>query len=50
MLPPWTSGGIVDSGPVGGATPISPQNGASGMRMPGQNSARSPTAGRRVTL
>ena len=28
MLPPWTSGGIVDSGPVVGATPITPQNGA----------------------
>jgi len=29
----------VESGPVFGATPSSPQNGANGSRMPGQNSA-----------
>ena len=27
MLPPWRSGGIVERGPVSGATPSSPQNG-----------------------
>ncbi len=50
MLPPWTSGGMVDSGPAVGATPITPQNGATGMRMPGQNSTRSAPAWSRVTL
>ncbi len=50
MFPPWRSGGIVLSGPVSGATPISPQNGARGTRMPGQNSARPVGPGRAVTL
>ena len=48
MFPPWTSGGIVERGPSTGATPISPQNGMTGTRMPGRNSARSPTAGQRA--
>src|SRR5688572_1360115 len=48
MLPPWRSGGIVERGPVSGATPTSPQNGASGTRMPGQNSTRSAAASSRV--
>ena len=38
MFPPWTSGGIVDSGPAAGATPITPQNGARGSRIPGMKS------------
>ena len=49
MLPPKTSGGMVESGRLRGATPISPQNGASGTPMPGQNSA-SRARRRRVTL
>ena len=48
MLPPCRSGGIVERGPVSGATPTSPQNGASGRRMPGQNSTRSAPGVRRV--
>ena len=50
MLPPWTSGGIVLSGPARGATPISPQNGASGTRTPGQNSVVPVRPGTGVTL
>ncbi len=50
MLPPCVSGGIVLRGPSTGATPISPQNGASGMRIPGQNSARPAGSGTAVTL
>src|SRR5262245_10720196 len=38
MLPPNTSGGMVDSGPPAGATPMTPQNGARGSLMPGMNS------------
>ena len=45
MLPPCRSGGIVERGPVSGATPTSPQNGTTGRRMPGRNSARSPARG-----
>ena len=45
MLPPCRSGGIVDRGPVSGATPTSPQNGTIGTRTPGRNSARSPARG-----
>lgn len=39
---------MVERGPVSGATPSSPQKGASGSRTPGQNSTRSPEAGSRV--
>ena len=46
MLPPVTSGGIVLRASPAGATPSSPQNGASGMRIPGRNSAA--TRSRRV--
>ena len=50
MLPPCRSGGIVERGPVSGATPTSPQNGASGTLIPGQNSARSAPGVSRVIL
>jgi hypothetical protein len=43
MLPPNTSGGMVEWAPSSsGATPSSPQNGASGIWTPGRNSARPP--------
>src|SRR5688572_9783476 len=50
MLPPCRSGGIVERGPISGATPSSPQNGATGMRIPGQNSTRSAPGPRPVIL
>jgi hypothetical protein len=43
MLPPKRPGGITGCDPgVSGATPIVPQNGSSGIRIPGRSSVADP--------